>query len=99
MFGVAGLGPVLDNLTGAGFGAAAGRDTRRTGSTTARRRGLGLGSGRSRGSSLPGDKMMVIVMMNVMLANTGGDITSDVAGRDPAPDAKACARRQQTSAG
>jgi len=45
--GVAGLRPVLDNLTGAGLGAATSRGARRTGSTAARSRGLGLSRGRT----------------------------------------------------
>jgi hypothetical protein len=39
------------------------------------------------------------MMMNVMLANCGRALTSDVTGRDAAPDTKACARGEQASAG
>src|SRR5713226_2792758 len=46
--GVTGLRPVLDDLTGASFGAAARGSTGGTGSAAARSGGLGLGRGRAR---------------------------------------------------
>jgi hypothetical protein len=43
---------------------------------------------------------MMIVVMNVMLAGTGSSlgIARDQLGRDSAPDTKASARRERTSA-
>src|SRR5208337_1079738 len=70
VLGVAGLGPVLDNLAGAGFGAASSRSARRTGSTATRSSGLGRGRSRAGCRSRSGDKMMIVVV-NVMLGLTG----------------------------
>src|ERR1019366_99713 len=101
VFGITGLRPVLDNQTGAGFGAAAGRSTRRTRSAAARNRGLGPGRGRAGCHSRAGDKMMIVVV-KVMLSDTGsrwsGGIADDRLVGDSAPDTKASARRQRTSA-
>ena len=99
VLGVTGLRPVLHNLAGAGFGAAARRSARRTGSTTTRSRGLGFGRRRAGCRSRTGDKMMIVVV-NMMLAGTGSSIgiARDQLGRDSAPDTKASARRERTSA-
>ena len=79
--GVAGLGPILDNLAGACFGTAAGR-ARQTGSTSANRGGLSLGrrpagrrsrawNDRALDGIARGGEMMIVVV-KVMLPTGAG---------------------------
>src|ERR1700674_4435471 len=102
--GVAGLRPVLDNLAGTRFGAAAGRSARRTGSTPARSGRLGLGRGRAGCRPMTGDlagNKMMIVVVKVMLGTTRLRLSSGIAGDglvgNSAPHTKASAHRQRTS--
>ena len=100
MFSVAGLSPILHHLTGAGFSAASSRSARRTGSTATRSSGLGRGRNPAGCRSRTGDKMMMIVVVNVMLGGTGSRCSSGLAdglAGDSAPETKSSARRQRTS--